>query len=87
MTKHLQRDMESLEREIITQSSLVEEMISKASRALYEVQVDLANEVIEKERAINESEVKIEEDCLKILALHQPVAVDLTGNGNRVEDQ
>lgn len=47
MTKHLQRDMESLEREIITQSSLVEEMISKASRALYEVQVDLANEVIE----------------------------------------
>ncbi|WP_299466770.1 phosphate signaling complex protein PhoU [uncultured Gimesia sp.] len=77
MTKHLQRDMESLGREIITQSSLVEEMISKASRALYEVRVDLANEVIEKERAINESEVKIEEECLKILALHQPVAVDL----------
>ncbi len=77
MTKHLQRDMESMERELITQSSLVEEMISKASRALFEIDVNLANEVLEKERAINESEVKIEEDCLKILALHQPVAVDL----------
>jgi phosphate transport system protein len=66
MSKHLERDLEALEREILDQSSRVEEMIAKA-----------CHEVAAKELEINVREVKIEEECLKILALHQPVAVDL----------
>jgi phosphate transport system protein len=77
MSKHLERDLEALEREILAQSSLVEEMIAKACRALVDRRADLSSEVFESEQQIDQREVKIEEECLKILALHQPVAVDL----------
>jgi phosphate transport system protein len=77
MSKHLERDLEALEREILAQSSLVEEMIAKACRALVDRRADLSSEVVESEQQIDQREVKIEEECLKILALHQPVAVDL----------
>jgi phosphate transport system protein len=77
MSKHLERDLEALEREILAQSSLVEEMIAKACRALVDRRVDLSSEVFDGELQIDTREVKIEEECLKILALHQPVAVDL----------
>src|SRR5262245_4924997 len=77
MSKHLERDLESLEREILDQSSRVEEMIAKACQALLERRADVAAEVTASEIEINVREVKIEEECLKILALHQPVAVDL----------
>src|SRR5258707_13669347 len=77
MSKHLERDLELLEREILDQSSRVEEMIAKGCQALLERRGDLAAEVAATEIEINVREVKIEEECLKILALHQPVAVDL----------
>src|SRR4051812_24129795 len=77
MSKHLERDLESLERELLDQSSRVEEMIAKACLALVERRGDTASEVSASESEINVREVKIEEECLKILALHQPVAVDL----------
>lgn len=77
MSKHLERDLEHLEREILAQSSRVEVMISKVCRALIERRADLATEVAATEVEINVREVQIEEECLKILALHQPVAVDL----------
>ena len=66
-----------MEREILDQSSRVEEMIAKACQALLERRADIAAEVAASEVEINVREVKIEEECLKILALHQPVAVDL----------
>lgn len=77
MSKHLERDLEALERAILAQSSRVEEMIVKACQALIDRRADISDEVIANEREINVREVRIEEECLKILALHQPVAVDL----------
>ncbi|MGE0757367.1 MAG: phosphate signaling complex protein PhoU [Pirellulaceae bacterium] len=77
MTKHLQRDLETLHQEILTLSASVEEMIDKAARALTDRQPDLAEEVIELDTLVDRREVHIEEECLKILALHQPVAIDL----------
>ena len=77
MSKHLERDLEALEREILAQSSIVEEMIGMASRALCDRRPDIAIELAAKEPNINWREVEIEEECLKILALHQPVASDL----------
>lgn len=77
MTKHLQRDMDSIHREILGLSSMVEEAIDKAGRALRERRIDLADEVIRNDEEIDQREVHVEEECLKILALHQPVAVDL----------
>ena len=77
MSKHLERDLKSLDNEILSLSSMVEQMIERACRALRETRVDLAREVVTAEYEINDREVHIEEQCLKILALHQPVAVDL----------
>ena len=77
MSKHLQRDMEQIHQEILSLSSMVEALIDKASRALRERNLELAREVTHEDEDVDRLEVKVEEDCLKILALHQPVAVDL----------
>jgi phosphate transport system protein len=77
MSQHLQRDIEALEQQVLVQSSIVEEMIQKASRTIREMRSDLVAEITDREQFVNEQEVRIEENCLKILALHQPVAVDL----------
>lgn len=77
MSKPLERDLETLERDVLLQSSVVEEMIRTASRALRDRRIDAVEEVREAELGVNDREVQIEDECLKILALHQPVAVDL----------
>jgi len=58
-------------------SAVVEEMIDKAARALNESSIGLSEEVIALDVQVDQHEVRIEEECLKILALHQPVARDL----------
>lgn len=77
MSKHLQRDLESLEQNLLAQSSVVERMIYRASQALRVLKTDLIEILLEDEESVNRREVAIEEECLKILALHQPVAIDL----------
>jgi phosphate transport system protein len=77
MSVHLHRDMENLHRLVISMSSLVEDMIDKATRVLCERRYEYATEVINTDSIVDEREVIVEEECLKILALHQPVASDL----------
>ncbi|MCA9102433.1 MAG: phosphate signaling complex protein PhoU [Pirellulales bacterium] len=77
MTKQLHRDMEAVQRDVLAMSAMVEEMINKACRALREKDWALANEVLETDTRVDEREVRVEEECLKVLALHQPVAIDL----------
>lgn len=77
MSRHLERDLESLERDILAQSSIVEEMIRVACRGLAERRSEVTQELQKHEPEVNRREVRIEEECLKVLALHQPVAVDL----------
>ena len=77
MSLHLQRDLEKLKKEILKLGTMVESAINNAILALNNREVSYVDEVLRLEDHINEMEVKIEEDCLKILALHQPVAGDL----------
>lgn len=77
MSMHLERDLRALEQELLAVSALVEDMITKACRSLRERRADMAQEVIASDSAVDSAEVRIEEECLKILALHQPVAIDL----------
>src|SRR5688500_7082274 len=77
MSKHLERDLENLQRDLLAMAAAVEEAIHKAIRALRERETVLAKEVIEGDSQIDQEENHVEEECLKILALHQPVAVDL----------
>lgn len=77
MSLHLQRDVEKLKKEILKLGTMVETAINNAILALNNREMSYVDEVLKNEEFINEMEVKIEEDCLKILALHQPVAGDL----------
>lgn len=77
MSKHLHRDMEGLSREILQLGARVEECIDWAVCALVERRPELARRVADADLVIDAKEVEVEEDCLKLLALHQPVAADL----------
>jgi phosphate transport system protein len=77
MTKHFQNELERLKKKLLTLSAIVEESVEKAVRSISNRDVQLAREVIENDRSIDLLEVEVEEECLKVLALHQPVAVDL----------
>lgn len=77
MSVHLQRELEELRRSLLSLSGMVEESVARAVRALKNNDPVLAQEVIDHDHVIDSMEVKLEEKCLKILALHQPVAVDL----------
>jgi phosphate transport system protein len=77
MSLHLQRDLDALKKEILQLGNLVETAINTSIIALNNREAALGRKVAELEQEINEKEVYIEEECLKILALHQPVAVDL----------
>ena len=77
MSVHLQKEIEGLKKRILELSAVVEESVSKALRAIEERDGLLAQEVIDGDSRIDMLEVEVEEECLKILALHQPVAIDL----------
>ena len=77
MSIHLQRDLDNLRKDILRLGSLVRESTLKSIELFNTQALSLAEEVNTLELHINELEVEIEENCLKILALHQPVALDL----------
>lgn len=95
MTIHLIRDLESLHRDVVSMCTMVEDIIHKAVDELGRTSKTLADELREQDKVIDQWDVKIEEECLKLLALHQPVAIDLrriaavlkiTGELERVAD-
>lgn len=77
MSKHLQNDLELLKKEIMNMACMAEQATNKALIALQEYRKDLAEEVIRNDEKMDQKEIQIEEECLKVLALHQPVASDL----------
>lgn len=77
MKIHLQTEIDELKKHLFHLSSLVEESLETAIRAVATGDAELAATVKPKDREIDRLEVAVEEECLKILALHQPVATDL----------
>ena len=77
MSKHWQTDLDYLHNEMLSMSARVEELSTGAVRSFRNRDHKLACEVIAADQEIDRREVRIEEECLKMLALHQPVAVDL----------
>jgi phosphate transport system protein len=77
MTIHFVHEMEHLHRDILSMCSAVEELIHDAVDGLKHGRSELAQEVSGRDREVDEWDVRIEEDCLKILALYHPVANDL----------
>ena len=77
MSRHLQRDLDELKKELLQLGDMVETAINNSLIALNDRRPELAEALIKEEKLVDEKEVHIEEECLKILALHQPVAMDL----------
>jgi len=77
MERHLQQEIDKLKRRLLALSAEVENDVRMAVRAVEDREETLAETVLRREAQINATEVEVEEECLKILALYQPVAADL----------
>jgi len=77
MSVHLSRQTDKLKNSILSLSAIVEESVHRSIRAVTDRDPDLAREVIDGDPEVDRIEVEIEEECLKVLALYQPVATDL----------
>jgi phosphate transport system protein len=77
MSKHLQREVENLKKKLLQLSTIVEERVVRAVRSVEKKDEPMAARVMEDDETIDTMEIDVEEECLKVLALHQPVAVDL----------
>ena len=77
MSVHLKKDIDKLKRDLLSLCAVVEEQVQCAIRALLDRDEALARQVELRDDEIDRLEIEVEEDCLKTLALHQPVAVDL----------
>lgn len=77
MSQHLVREITRVKQQILTLGGEVEESLRHAVTSLINRDTALAKQVLKSDAEIDQHEVDIEEDCLKILALHQPVAIDL----------
>ena len=77
MARYLIRELDKLKKKILSLGALVEERVRMTSAAVDNRDAAIAQKIIDTDWEIDEMEVEVEEECLKILALHQPVAVDL----------
>ena len=77
MSVHFFRELENLKKRILSLGAMVEERMRMAIKAIETRDGNLAAKIIAADREIDETEVEVEEEYLKILALYQPVAGDL----------
>lgn len=77
MSKHFQREVERLKRSLLSLSAVVEDAVWVAVKSVEEGHAASAARVIDGDAQVDQMEVDIEEECLKILALYHPVAFDL----------
>ncbi|VEN74567.1 Phosphate-specific transport system accessory protein PhoU [Candidatus Desulfarcum epimagneticum] len=75
--RHFRRELEAIKKKILTLGAVVEGRLRKAIEAVAENDLKTAGWIAASDYEVDEMEVEIEEECLKIIALHQPVAVDL----------
>ena len=77
INRTLQREIDELKKMFLAQGASVEDRLRKACRVIESQDAKLTAEIIRSDWEVDEMEVRIEEECLKVLALHQPVAGDL----------
>jgi len=77
MSIHLQREIENLKRHLLSLCAVVEDQVQMAIEAFLQRDETVAAEVERRDTDVDQREVEVEEECLKMLALYQPVATDL----------
>jgi phosphate transport system protein len=74
---HFDEDLQTLKNRLLTMGALVEDRVRQAVVALIERRPELAEKVIAGDHEINDLQIEIDDRCLKLLALQQPIASDL----------
>lgn len=74
---HLARELETLKRSLLHVGKLALDELSRALESYRNRDASMANEVTAADKELDAKEVRVEEECLRIIALHQPVAQDL----------
>jgi phosphate transport system protein len=74
---HFEEELQGLKNRILTMGALVEERVHQAVRALIDRQLEEAEQVIRSDQEVNALQIEIDDRCLKLLALQQPIATDL----------
>ena len=77
MASDIRKELEKVKKRILYLGSAVESNLHRAIRAIQNNDVELAHEVKKGDLEIDKTEVSLEDQCLEVLALHQPVAGDL----------
>lgn len=77
MERHFDEELKSLSKELLMMGGLVEGAIYKSVQSLLKRDNKLAEQVVAEDQKVDEMEMKVDETCLRLLALHQPIAVDL----------
>jgi phosphate transport system protein len=77
MQRHFEDQIEDLKRQLLHMSGLAERIVRKSVESLQRRNAALAEEVFRDDRAIDRAEIDIEERCIDLLALQQPLARDL----------
>lgn len=75
--RHFDDELADLKTTLLRMAGLAEDQIDKALTALVTRDSDLARQVIERDHQVNTLDVEIDEECIRLLALHQPAARDL----------
>ena len=77
MERHFEVELQALKERLLNMAALVEERVHQAVRALMERRLEVAEAIASGDREVNELQIEIDDRCLKLLALQQPMAVDL----------
>ena len=77
MTRHLEREVVKLKKKVLKLGKVVQESLDEAIESIKTRDIELAQAVINRDIEVDRMEVNTEEECLKLLALYQPVAIDL----------
>jgi len=77
MTKRFRKEIDNIKKMVLSLGAKVEDRVQLATQAIETCDTEIATKIINQDHEIDQTEVEIEEECLKLLALYQPVAVDL----------
>jgi phosphate transport system protein len=77
MDRHFDEELQKVKKDVLEMASLVEESITKSLEALKKQDIKMASEIQEIDYRIDKFEIAIEEQCIELIARHQPVGADL----------
>ena len=77
MERHFEREIDSLKEQLLLMGGRAEQLVRKSIASLVRRDTALAREAFDDDRQIDRLEIDVEERCIRLFALQQPLATDL----------